>query len=251
MNKSKVREQNTDEIIRLDKFLSDAGFCSRREADRLIEQGKITVNGEKAQMGQKVSKGDIVKCGKETIGSNDKMILIAFNKPEGIECTTDKKNPDNIIDFIHYTERIYPIGRLDKNSCGLILLTNTGSLVNDINKASNYHEKEYIVQVDKPLTKVFLEKMASGVPILDTVTRPCKIKAVDKCTFTIILTQGLNRQIRRMCEALGYKVIKLKRLRIMNITLGNLPEGHYRNVTEAEVNKLIKNLKNAENNKLK
>ena len=189
----------------------------------------------------------MVKCGRETIESNEKMVLLAFNKPEGIECTTDRGNPDNIIDYIHYPERIYPIGRLDKNSCGLILLTNTGSLVNDINRAANHHEKEYIVRVDKPITKDFLEKMANGVSILDTVTRKCRINATGKCTFNIILTQGLNRQIRRMCEALGYKVVFLKRVRIMNINLGNLPEGHYRNVTEAEVNKLMKDLKNAEN----
>ncbi|MBQ9815360.1 MAG: pseudouridine synthase [Lachnospiraceae bacterium] len=247
MNKSKVREQNTDEGIRLNKYLSDAGFCSRREADRLIEAGRVTINGRPTQMGQKVLPGDVVKCGRETIESNEKMVLLAFNKPEGIECTTDRGNPDNIIDYIHYPERIYPIGRLDKNSCGLILLTNTGSLVNDINRAANHHEKEYIVRVDKPITKDFLEKMANGVPILDTVTRKCRINATGKCTFNIILTQGLNRQIRRMCEALGYKVVFLKRVRIMNINLGNLPEGHYRNVTEAEVNKLMKDLKNAEN----
>ena len=248
MEKSKVREINNDDQIRLNKFMSDAGFCSRREADRFIEQGKVTVNGQTALMGQKVSKKDIVKCSGKTISINEKMVLLAFNKPEGIECTTDKDNPDNIIDYIHYPERIYPIGRLDKNSCGLILLTNTGSLVNSINKASNYHEKEYVVRVDKPLTKAFLDKMSRGVEILDTVTRPCKIKAVDKCTFNIILTQGLNRQIRRMCEALGYKVRFLKRIRIMNINLGNLPEGHYRNINEAELNKLLKDLKNAEKN---
>ena len=246
MDKSKVDKTDINEPVRLNKYMSDAGFCSRREADRLIEEGKVLINGKPAEMGQKVGPSDTVTVGGKKVERTSEMVLIAFNKPVGIECTTDKDNPDNIIDYIRYPERIYPIGRLDKNSSGLILLTNTGSLVNAIMKASNYHEKEYVVKVNKPITKDFLLQMSKGVAILETVTRPCRIQALDRTTFDITLTQGLNRQIRRMCEALGYKVVSLKRTRIMNITLGNLPEGHYRHVTEAEVNKLMKELKNAE-----
>ncbi len=251
MNKisKNIVKDNIDEPVRLNKFLSDAGFCSRREADRLIEAGKVFVDGKVALMGQKILIGQQVKVNEKIIEVNDEMILIAFNKPVGIECTTDLGNPDNIIDYIKYPSRIYPIGRLDKNSSGLILLTNTGDIVNKILKSSNYHEKEYIVDVDKQLTTDFINKMSNGVEIYlndgakKVITRTCKVKQIDKCTFSIILTQGYNRQIRRMCQTLGYNVLKLKRIRIMNINLGNLPIGHYRNITESEIKKLLSGLK--------
>ena len=235
----KQQKHNTEEI-RLNKFLSDSGFCSRREADRLIEGRKVTVNSETAVMGQKVTLKDIVKVNGQIISREEEQIVIAFNKPVGVECTTDAGNPDNIVDYIGYHKRIYPIGRLDKNSQGLILLTNDGSLVNHILKASNYHEKEYVVTVDKPIDNEFVQKMSSGVEILNQVTRPCKVTRVNKHTFHIVLTQGLNRQIRRMCESLGYKVQKLKRIRIINIHLGNLPMGQYRNVTDEELAQIMK-----------
>ncbi|MCR5738022.1 MAG: 23S rRNA pseudouridine(2604) synthase RluF [Eubacterium sp.] len=236
----KKQELNIAEEIRINKYLSDAGVCSRREADRLVEQGKIIVNGEPAVMGQKVRITDEIIVNGKAVEREEERILIALNKPVGIECTTDASNPDNIIDFIGYPKRIYPIGRLDKNSQGLILLTNDGSLVNKILKASNYHEKEYVVTVDKPITPEFVKKMSQGVEILDQMTRPCKVAQVSKHTFHIVLTQGLNRQIRRMCETLGYRVQKLKRIRIMNIELGNLPKGSYRDVTDQEYEALVK-----------
>ncbi len=236
----KKQELNITEEIRINKYLSDAGVCSRREADRLVEQGKIIVNGEPAVMGQKVRITDEIIVNGKAVEREEERILIALNKPVGIECTTDASNPDNIIDFIGYPKRIYPIGRLDKNSQGLILLTNDGSLVNRILKASNYHEKEYVVTVDKPITPEFVKKMTQGVVILNQKTRPCKVTQVSKHTFQIVLTQGLNRQIRRMCETLGYRVQKLKRIRIMNIELGNLPKGSYRDVTDQEYEALVK-----------
>lgn len=223
---------------RLNKYLSDAGVCSRRQADRYVEEGRILIDGEKAQLGQKVMPGQRILLDGNPIKISRQRILLAVNKPKGIVCTTQKKEKDNIVDFIHYPERIYPVGRLDKDSQGLILMTNDGELMNEILKARNGHEKEYEVKVDKPVTKQFLRKMAQGVPILDTVTRPCKVRQTGPCTFRIILTQGLNRQIRRMCEALGYRVKELTRLRIMNVTLGNLPEGHYRELTETEYQEL-------------
>ena len=232
----RYKQQQTDtEEIRLNKFLSDAGVCSRREADRLIEAGRIMVNDKLPVMGQKVTSKDIVKVDNKIVSREEEQIVIAFNKPVGVECTTDKENPDNIVDFIGYEKRIYPIGRLDKNSQGLILLTNDGSFVNNILKASNYHEKEYIVTVDKPVSEDFVEKMSKGVKILDQVTRPCIVKRNGKHTFSIVLTQGLNRQIRRMCQTLGYNVQKLKRIRIMDIELGNLPIGQYRDLTDNEI----------------
>lgn len=251
MNKfsKSIIKECSDEPVRLNKYLSDAGFCSRREADRLIENGKVFINESKALLGQKVFIDDEVTVDGKIIKPNDEMILIAFNKPVGVECTTDLNNPDNIIDYIKYPLRIYPIGRLDKNSSGLILLTNTGEIVNKILKSSNYHEKEYVVKVDKPLTKDFLTNMKNGVEIfLDdgakkVLTRSCFIEAIDKCSFRIILTQGYNRQIRRMCQTLGYNVLSLNRVRIMNINLGNLPLGHYRNVSETEIKKLLSSLK--------
>lgn len=237
-------KKDIDELIRLNKYLSDAGVCSRREADRLVEQGRVTINGQTAIMGQKVTIMDKVCVDGELVGREEAQILIALNKPAGIECTSDLSNPDNIIDFIGYPKRIYPIGRLDKNSQGLILLTNDGSLVNSILKGSNYHEKEYIVTVDKPITNEFIEKMSSGVELteLEQTTRPCKVTKINNHTFNIILTQGLNRQIRRMCQTLGFNVQKLKRVRIMNIELGNLQKGTYRDVTDKELEVLLKSI---------
>lgn len=242
MDNKRLKEQksNTEEI-RLNKFLSDAGFCSRRQADRLIEEGHVKVNNETVLMGQKVNLLDKVTVDGKEVSREEEQIVIAFNKPVGVECTTDKNNPDNIVDYINYRKRIYPIGRLDKNSQGLILLTNDGALVNNILKASNYHEKEYVVTVDKPITEEFIKQMSKGVKILDQVTRPCVVKKVNKHTFNIILTQGLNRQIRRMCETLGFKVQKLKRVRIMGVHLDNLPIGNYRNLTNSELDSLKKN----------
>lgn len=234
-------KRSADEQIRLNKFLSDAGYCSRREADRLVEQGVVKVNGKTAVMGQKVTINDSIMVKGKNISREEEQILIALNKPVGIECTTDLNNPDNIVDFINFDKRIYPIGRLDKNSQGLILLTNDGSIVNNILKGSNYHEKEYVVTVDKPVTDDFIKKMSTGVRILDQVTRPCKVAKVKKHVFNIVLTQGLNRQIRRMCGELGYNVQKLKRIRIMNIELGNLPVGQYRKVTDSELKELMRN----------
>lgn len=234
-------KKSADEQIRLNKFLSDAGYCSRREADRLVEQGVVKVNGKTAAMGQKVTINDSIMVKGKNISREEEQILIALNKPVGIECTTDLNNPDNIVDFINFDKRIYPIGRLDKNSQGLILLTNDGSIVNNILKGSNYHEKEYVVTVDKPVTDDFIKKMSTGVRILDQVTRPCKVAKVKKHVFNIVLTQGLNRQIRRMCGELGYNVQKLKRIRIMNIELGNLPVGQYRKVTDSELKELMRN----------
>lgn len=240
----KEKKENS-ELIRLNKFLSDAGVCSRREADRLVEQGRVTINGTKAVMGQKVTIEDDVVVDGNPVSREEERILIVFNKPVGIECTTDLTNSDNIIDYIGYPKRIYYVGRLDKNSQGLILLTNDGSLVNKMMKESNYHEKEYMVTVDKPVTDEFVNLMCSGVELkeLERTTRPCKVEKIGKHVFRIVLTQGLNRQIRRMCEALGYKVQKLKRIRIMNIELGNLPIGTYRDVTDEELKMLLDNIK--------
>ena len=231
--------------MRINKYLSEAGVCSRREADRLIEEGRVTINGILAFLGSTVSEGDEVGLDDKLITGSAKKVLIAFNKPRGIVCTTaDPKSKDvNIVEYINYPERIFPVGRLDKDSEGLILLSNDGDLSNRIMKARNYHEKEYEVEVDKPFDDEFLKKMSEGVPILDTVTRKCKLRRTGKTSFNIILTQGLNRQIRRMCEYFGYRVVKLKRIRIMNIKLGSLKSGTYRNITEVEYNELAKELR--------
>ena len=234
-----LHETEDKSDVRLNRFLSDAGFCSRREADRLIEAGRVTVDGTKAELGTRVRPGQVVKVGSKVVRQNDRMVLIAFNKPRGIVCTTDRvREKNNIIDYIHYPERIYPIGRLDKDSEGLILLTNDGTIVNHILKASQYHEKEYIVRVNKKITDEFIQGMSKGVPILDTVTRPCTLRRIDDYTFSIILTQGLNRQIRYMCRHFDYHVTKLKRVRIMNIRLGSLPVGKWRDVTAEELEQL-------------
>ncbi|WP_425445904.1 23S rRNA pseudouridine(2604) synthase RluF [Dethiothermospora halolimnae] len=231
-----------NEKIRLNKYIRQTGLCSRREADTLIEQGRVTVNGVKPEVGTKVTDGDEVKVDGKPIKSKEKPVYIALNKPIGITCTTEHKVKGNIVDFVNYPKRIFPIGRLDKPSEGLIFLTNDGDIVNKILRAGNNHEKEYIVTVDKTITQEFIEKMGSGVPILDTVTKKCEVKKEGKRTFRIILTQGLNRQIRRMCQYLGYNVTKLKRVRIMNVRLGNLPIGKWRYLTDHElktINELI------------
>jgi 23S rRNA pseudouridine2604 synthase len=233
--KKLIDNQQIENEIRVNKYLSDAGICSRREADKHIAAGEVTVDGVIAEMGTKVEPGQVVLLKGKPVSLDEHLVLIALNKPRGIVCTTDRREKDNIIDFLNYGKRIYPIGRLDKESEGLILLTNDGNIVNKILRAGNYHEKEYIVTVNKPITAQFLKGMAEGVPILDTVTLPCKIKALSKDTFQIILTQGLNRQIRRMCEYFDYKVLSLKRIRIMNINLGYLQLGGYRNITEKEI----------------
>lgn len=237
--------RESSDLVRLNKYLSDSGICSRREADKLIADGKVTIDGEIAAMGTKVSKGQKVAVNGKIIQKDEKLVLIAFNKPRGIVCTTDRREPNNIIDYINYGSRIYPIGRLDKDSEGLILLTNHGDIVNKILRAGNNHEKEYIVKVNKPITQKFLDGMKSGVPILDTVTKECKIEALDKFTFRIILTQGLNRQIRRMCEYFDYRVITLERVRVMNVKLGRLKTGGYRNVTDRELEELKQLIKDS------
>ena len=241
MKKDLLGENTGREDMRLNKYLSDAGYCSRREADRLIAEGKVTVDGKTAQTGMRVTGDQLVKvCGK-TVSRGDELVLIALNKPRGIVCTTDRRREKNsIVDYMKYPVRIYPVGRLDKDSEGLILLTNDGSIVNHILKARTFHEKEYIVTVDKALTDDFLKDMAGGVSLEETVTRPCKVKKISDHTFSIILTQGLNRQIRRMCAALGYKVVRLKRIRIMNIRLGSLKTGRWRHVTAEEIEELKK-----------
>jgi len=236
-----------EKLTRINKFLSEIGYCSRRAADKLIEQGRVKINGEVPLMGTKISEKDEVSVNGKVVhrAKKKKMVYIVFNKPRGIVCTTDQlREKDNIIDYINYPTRIFPIGRLDKPSEGLIFLTNDGDIVNKILRARNNHEKEYEVYVDKPVTKEFLEHMKNGVPILDTITRKCKVKQTGKKTFKIILTQGLNRQIRRMCEYLGYEVKKLKRVRIMNIKL-DLKVGEYRDFTSSELNTLNQLLANS------
>ncbi|MBW8362092.1 MAG: 23S rRNA pseudouridine(2604) synthase RluF [Kaistella sp.] len=227
------------EKTRINKYLSEIGFCSRREADRFLEQGRITVNGTVPEMGTKVSEEDEIFVDGVSIKKNEEEhIYIAFNKPVGIVCTTDtKREKNNIIDFINHPKRIFPVGRLDKPSEGLILLTSDGDIVNKILRARNNHEKEYIVRVDRPITPQFLHKMRNGVPILDTVTKKCEVDQIDTLSFRIVLTQGLNRQIRRMCEYLGYEVKKLKRIRIMNIKL-DMPVGKWRDLTAEEMKEL-------------
>ena len=242
--KFEVPEQK-ENGVRINKYLGDAGVCSRREADKFIEQGKVTIDGVVAEMGSRVFPGQKVTFNGKELRKQEEQVLIAFYKPVGIVCTTDTREPDNVIDFLNYGKRIYPIGRLDKDSEGLLLLTNDGDIVNKILRAGNHHEKEYLVTVNKPLTPEFLKGMAGGVPILDTVTKPCTIEQTGKCSFKIILTQGLNRQIRRMCEYFDYRVLSLKRVRIMHIQLGHLKSGTYRNLTEGELERLETVLKNS------
>lgn len=233
--------------IRLNKYLSDAGVCSRREADRLTEQGKILVDGLPAQMGMKVDdENDILVNGRKVM-RQDHPVLLAVYKPEGIVCTTAKEEKDNIVDFLRYPSRIYPVGRLDKASEGLILMTNQGDLVNKILRGGNAHEKEYIVRISRPVTGEFLQAMSQGVPILDTITKPCRTEKLDQYRFRIVLTQGLNRQIRRMCEFLGVRVVSLKRVRVMNIGLGQLKPGEYRQIRGEELTVFLEQLKDSLN----
>ncbi|CAI8238950.1 MAG: 23S rRNA pseudouridine(2604) synthase [Formosa sp. Hel1_33_131] len=233
-------------LTRLNKYLSEAGYCSRRAADKLIDEGRVTINGVVPEMGTKVVQGDAVKVdGKTILNDAKKRTYIAFNKPVGIVCTTDSGvEKDNIIDYINYPSRIFPIGRLDKDSEGLILLTDDGDIVNKILRASNNHEKEYIVTVDKPISQTFVQRMSSGVPILETVTKECKVQKLSTYEFKIVLTQGLNRQIRRMCEYLNYEVQSLKRTRIMNIHLKS-EVGSYRDLTDLEMETLNETLKHS------
>jgi 23S rRNA pseudouridine2604 synthase len=240
-------EDNTNiSLVRINKYLSEAGYCSRRAADKLVDDGRVTINGVVPEMGTKVAPGDEVAVdGKPVTNKGVKPVYIAFNKPVGIVCTTDRGvEKDNIIDFINYPSRIFPIGRLDKPSEGLIFLTNDGDIVNKILRARNNHEKEYEVEVNRPITKYFIEKMRAGVPILDTVTKPCEVEQIGAYSFKIILTQGLNRQIRRMCEYLGYDVEALKRTRIMNVKL-DIPVGVYRDIRPAEMQVLNKSIEHS------
>ena len=225
--------------MRLNKFISETGVSSRREADTWIEAGRVTVNGQIATLGTKVEECDVVCVDGKQIGAAKHHVYIALNKPVGVICTTERDVPCNIVDFVRHRERIFPIGRLDKDSEGLILLTNHGDIVNEILRSENEHEKEYVVTVDRPVTQIFLNGMASGVRILGTVTKPCRIRRTGPATFHIILTQGLNRQIRRMCSFFGYKVVRLQRIRIMNIELGNLRVGQWRDLTRTEVRGLL------------
>jgi 23S rRNA pseudouridine2604 synthase len=224
-----------EQLVRINKYLSESGFCSRREADRLLEEGRITINGQSPELGTKVAPGDEVRVNGELVtNANKKPIYLSFHKPAGIECTTNLNIPDNIVDYINYPERVFPIGRLDKASEGLIFMTNDGDIVNKILRARNNHEKEYIVTVDKPITETFINQMSNGLPILETITKKCKVEKMSQFVFKIVLTQGLNRQIRRMCEYLDYEVTSLKRIRIINITL-DVPVGKYRPLTDKEI----------------
>lgn len=246
-NRIKQEFVRKKEPVRLNKYLSEAGVCSRREADRLIESGKVKVDGKTAGMGMKVSPGQEVRVGRKIVSRSEEMIVLAVNKPAGIVCTEETRERKSIVRFLNYPVRVTYVGRLDKDSRGLLLMTNNGDIINKMMRAGNRHEKEYKVTVDKALTPEFLEKMSSGVAILDTVTRPCRVQKIGKYTFTIILTQGLNRQIRRMCEALGYEVKDLVRTRIMNIELGKLREGEYRKLTDKELDCLYEQIKDSSN----
>lgn len=232
---------------RLNKAISDSGFCSRRQADSHIEKGEVTINGEPASLGDRVMPNDEIRVKGLLITENENLVYIMLNKPVGITCTTDTRVKGNVVDFIGHQERIFHIGRLDKPSEGLLLMTNDGDIVNKILRAGNSHEKEYIVKVDRPITDQFIRRMGNGVPILDTVTKKCTVEQLSRYVFRIVLVQGLNRQIRRMCEYLGYDVIELKRIRIMNISLGNLPIGKWRDLSDQELKDLKASLKSSDN----
>lgn len=237
--------------VRLNKYLSEAGICSRREADKLIEKGMVSVDGRRADMGMKVYPGQTVKVGRKAVSREEEMVVLAVNKPRGIVCTEERRERDSIVRYLNYPQRVTYVGRLDKDSEGLLLMTNNGDIINKMMRAGNRHEKEYKVTVDKPVTTDFLHKMSVGVAILDTVTRPCRTEQIGKYKFRIVLTQGLNRQIRRMCEALGYKVKALLRTRIMNIELGGLKSGQYRKLTDEELNGLYEQIKDSSNETVK
>ena len=231
-------KNNNKNSTNLNKYISTTGICSRREAEKFIVQGCVTINGKAAILGNRVFEGDVVKLNGQPLKSAPKTLYIAFNKPVGIVCTTDSKERNNIVKFINHPERLFPIGRLDKPSQGLIFLTNDGDIVNKILRAGNNHEKEYIVTVNKPITPNFIKKMGDGIPVLGTVTKKCYVAQIDKFTFKIVLVQGLNRQIRRMCEYLGYNVTKLNRTRIMNVNLGKLKIGEWREISKGEMKKI-------------
>ena len=234
-NKNVIVHNDRGDSVRLNKYISESGFCSRREADKLIQSGLVTIDGVKAEMGTKVTKGQKVRVNGILISKEEELVYIALNKPVGITCTTEHKVKGNIVDFVNHKKRIFPIGRLDKDSQGLILMTNDGDIVNKILRAGNNHEKEYIVTVNKPINDEFVKKMSNGIRILGQDTKKCYVKKEGNNTFRIILTQGLNRQIRRMCESLGYEVVKLKRIRIMNINLSDLKIGKWRELTYNEL----------------
>jgi len=232
--------------VRLNKAISDSGFCSRREADKIIEKGRVTINGKLGGLGDRVMPEDEVRVDGKLITENENLVYIMLNKPVGITCTTDTRFKGNVVDFVKHPERIFPVGRLDKPSEGLLLMTNEGNIVNKILRAGNSHEKEYIVKVDRPVTDDFVIRMGSGIPILDTVTKRCKVERISRFEFRIILVQGLNRQIRRMCEYLGYEVVALKRIRIMNLELGDLPIGEWRDLTPQELKTLKDSVKDSD-----
>ena len=228
-----------DKAVRLNKYISETGVCSRREADKWIEAGRVTLNGVPATLGHKVVEGDEVRIDGNLVGAKKKAIYIALNKPVGITCTTEAHVADNIVRFVGHSERIFPVGRLDKDSEGLILLTNDGDIVNEILRSENEHEKEYVVSVNRPITDLSLRMLASGVKIMGMTTKPCRVERVDAETFRLVLTQGLNRQIRRMCSALGYRVRRLQRVRIISIHVGALRAGEWRYLSDAEVAGLL------------
>ncbi len=237
------------ESIRINKAISDSGYCSRRKADVLIEAGKVTINGTVATLGDRAMPDDEIRVDGKPIKANDNLVYIALNKPVGITCTTDRRVPGNVVDFINHKERIFHVGRLDKPSEGLLLMTNDGDIVNKILRAGNRHEKEYIVKVDRPVTSDFIKRMGSGIPLaeLETTTKKCEVEQLSRYVFRIVLVQGLNRQIRRMCEYLGYEVLELKRIRIMNIELGDLKTGAWRNLTQKELQELNSMLMDSKN----
>lgn len=226
---------NHPDSIRINKAISDSGFCSRRKADKLIEAGQVTINGKVATLGDRAMPGDDIRVKGKSIQQKENLVYIALNKPVGITCTTDRRIPGNVVDFINHKERIFHVGRLDKPSEGLLLMTNDGDIVNKILRAGNRHEKEYVVRVNRPITDEFIKRMGNGIPILDTVTKKCEVEQMSRFVFRIVLVQGLNRQIRRMCEYLEYEVVSLKRTRIMNIELGKLKTGDWRDLTSEEV----------------
>ena len=231
--------------VRLNKYIADSGICSRREADRRIQEGRIKIDGRVGVLGDLVLPGMVVTCDGRPISGDGERVYIMLNKPRGIVCTTDPREPMNVVDYVNHPVRIYPVGRLDKDSEGLLLLTSDGGIVNRLLRAAGGHEKEYEVEVDKPLTREFMESMMRGVPILDTVTLPCKLRRTGARSFNLVLVQGLNRQIRRMCEALGYNVKKLRRVRINNLRIGNLQPGQWRELTEGELSGLLESIKDS------
>jgi len=238
-------ENNNSAGKRLNKFIADSGYCSRREADRLIQEGRVKIDGRVGSLGDRVLPGMKVVCDGKTLSGDGEKVYIALNKPRGIVCTADPREPMNVVDYVGYPIRIFPVGRLDKDSEGLLLLTSDGEIVNRLLRAAGGHEKEYEVEVDKPLTREFMENMMKGVPILDTVTLPCKLRRTGARSFNLVIVQGLNRQIRRMCETLGYNVQKLRRVRINNLKIGSLQPGQWRELTEGELRALLDSIKDS------